>query len=170
MCIDLLIWAYKFKFYLKWKGTRKELMFSKPLCGGLEINSTWKPVKTTAGEKRQFPGNIFGGLLDIKRRKLVFLGLSFKLAFSSRPDSPYFWMTLGMQIRCIGKYEMKVSHGFLVIFLLGMHPFGITDKTRMMTAHLSSAELRTCFVRRNCVVFTLHSSQHQTQCLVHLSS
>ena len=59
MCIDLLIWAYKFKFYLKWKGTRKELMFSKPLCGGLEINNTWKPVKTTAGEKRQFPGNIF---------------------------------------------------------------------------------------------------------------
>ena len=33
MCIDLLIWADKFKFYLKWKGTRKELMFSKPLSG-----------------------------------------------------------------------------------------------------------------------------------------
>ena len=74
-----------------------------------------------------------------------------------------------MQIRCIGKYEMQVSHGFLLVFLPRMHPFGITEKTKMMTAHLSSAELPR-FVRRNCFVFMLYSSQDQTQCLVHLSS
>lgn len=125
------------------------------------INGTWRPIATQTRKGNSQGTSFSGGLVGTNRRELFLLGLSFKWALCSRPNSPYFLLTL--QMRYVGNRKWIIS----------LSPLNTLPRTWTWNYgedhnddYLSEFCRIALFYERelSCIY---GSSQHQTQCLVH---